>query len=113
MGPSTFPDRPTLTHRERPLSIESYIRTVPDYPKEGILFRDVTGLLEHADGLRLANGFTRRGDRIEGAVSDVVAEVPQLLDAIGQAGAGVASLRIETPGLADVFSALTGRELRE
>ncbi len=66
-----------------------------------------------ADGLRLGNGFTRRGDRIEGAVSDVVAEVPQLLDAIGQAGAGVASLRIETPGLADVFSALTGRELRE
>ncbi len=37
-----------------PLSIESYIRTVPDYPEEGILFRDVTGLLEDAVGLRIA-----------------------------------------------------------
>ena len=36
------------------MSIKSYIRTVPDYPKPGILFRDVTGLLENADGLREA-----------------------------------------------------------
>ena len=35
-------------------SIKSYIRTVPDYPHEGILFRDVTGLLENARGLRMA-----------------------------------------------------------
>ena len=36
------------------MSIKSYIRTVPDYPKPGILFRDVTGLLENAAGLREA-----------------------------------------------------------
>ena len=35
-------------------AIESFIRTVPDYPKPGILFRDVTGLLEDARGLRMA-----------------------------------------------------------
>lgn len=35
-------------------TIESFIRTVPDYPKPGILFRDVTGLLEDARGLRMA-----------------------------------------------------------
>jgi adenine phosphoribosyltransferase len=35
-------------------SVASYIRTVPDYPKPGILFRDVTGLLEDARGLRMA-----------------------------------------------------------
>ena len=35
-------------------SIESFIRTIPDYPKPGILFRDVTGLLEDARGLRMA-----------------------------------------------------------
>jgi adenine phosphoribosyltransferase len=35
-------------------SIESFIRTVPDYPKPGILFRDITGLLEDADGLAMA-----------------------------------------------------------
>jgi len=35
-------------------SIASFIRTIPDYPKPGILFRDVTGLLEDARGLRMA-----------------------------------------------------------
>ena len=35
-------------------SIKSYIRTVQDYPHEGILFRDITGLLEDARGLRTA-----------------------------------------------------------
>jgi len=35
-------------------TIASFIRTVPDYPKPGILFRDVTGLLESARGLRMA-----------------------------------------------------------
>ncbi|NNF13254.1 MAG: adenine phosphoribosyltransferase [Gemmatimonadetes bacterium] len=34
--------------------IASFIRTVPDYPKPGILFRDVTGLLEDPLGLRMA-----------------------------------------------------------
>jgi len=36
------------------VAIEQYIRTIPDYPHEGILFRDVTGLLESARGLREA-----------------------------------------------------------
>lgn len=35
-------------------TISSFIRTVPDYPKPGILFRDVTGLLEDPRGLRMA-----------------------------------------------------------
>jgi adenine phosphoribosyltransferase len=35
-------------------TIASFIRTIPDYPKPGILFRDVTGLLEDARGLRMA-----------------------------------------------------------
>jgi adenine phosphoribosyltransferase len=35
-------------------TIESFIRTVPDWPKPGIMFRDVTGLLEDARGLRMA-----------------------------------------------------------
>ena len=33
--------------------IEDYIISVPDFPKPGILFRDVTGILGDADGLRL------------------------------------------------------------
>lgn len=31
--------------------IESYIRDVPDFPKEGILFKDITPLLQSPDGL--------------------------------------------------------------
>lgn len=34
--------------------IEEYIRTIPDFPKKGILFRDITSALQDKDGLRLA-----------------------------------------------------------
>jgi adenine phosphoribosyltransferase len=36
------------------MSIQSYIRTVPDYPKPGIQFRDITTLLKDPAGFRLA-----------------------------------------------------------
>ena len=32
--------------------IEKYIRDVPDFPKEGILFKDITPLLEDAEGFK-------------------------------------------------------------
>jgi adenine phosphoribosyltransferase len=35
-------------------SVADYITTIPDYPKEGILFRDITTLLNDADGFALA-----------------------------------------------------------
>jgi adenine phosphoribosyltransferase len=35
-------------------TIESFIRTVPDWPKPGVMFRDVTVLLEVPRGLRMA-----------------------------------------------------------
>ncbi len=34
------------------MSIKSKIRTIPDFPKKGILFRDITTLLKDAAGLR-------------------------------------------------------------
>lgn len=34
--------------------IREKIRTIPDYPKKGILFRDITTLLKDAEGLELA-----------------------------------------------------------
>ena len=34
--------------------LEEYIIDVPDFPKEGIIFRDITGVLQDPDGLRLA-----------------------------------------------------------
>ena len=35
-------------------SIEEYVRSIPDFPEEGIIFRDVTSILEDADGLHLS-----------------------------------------------------------
>ncbi len=35
-------------------TVEDYIRTIPDFPHEGILFRDVTTLFQDARGFRLA-----------------------------------------------------------
>jgi len=36
------------------MKIEDYIRTIPDYPKEGIMFRDVTTLFQDPRGFRMA-----------------------------------------------------------
>lgn len=35
------------------MKIEDYIISVPDFPKPGILFRDITGILGNADALKL------------------------------------------------------------
>ena len=34
--------------------IEEYVRSIPDFPEEGIIFRDVTSVLQDGDGLHLA-----------------------------------------------------------
>ena len=34
--------------------VEDYVRTIPDFPEKGIMFRDVTSVLQDADGLKLA-----------------------------------------------------------
>ncbi len=34
--------------------LEEYVRSIPDFPEEGIIFRDVTSVLQDAEGLRLA-----------------------------------------------------------
>ena len=37
-----------------PHELEKYVKSIPDFPKEGILFRDVTGILDSAEAFRLA-----------------------------------------------------------
>ena len=34
--------------------LKDYVTTIPDYPKKGIMFRDITSILDDADGLHLA-----------------------------------------------------------
>ena len=34
--------------------LEDYVRTVPDFPEKGIMFRDITTILQDPDGLEMA-----------------------------------------------------------
>ena len=50
--------------------LEEYVFSIPDFPKAGILFRDVTGVLASGEGFRLAvDAFCRR---LEGVDFDLV-----------------------------------------
>lgn len=34
--------------------LEEYVRTIPNFPEEGVMFRDVTSVLQDKDGLRMS-----------------------------------------------------------
>ena len=34
--------------------LKDYVLTIPDFPEPGVMFRDITSVLQDADGLRLA-----------------------------------------------------------
>ena len=34
--------------------LEEYVRSIPDFPEEGIVFRDITSVLQERDGLKMA-----------------------------------------------------------
>ena len=34
--------------------LEDYVRTIPDFPEKGVMFRDITSVLQDADGFHLA-----------------------------------------------------------
>ena len=46
--------------------IEDYIIAVPDFPKPGVLFRDITGILSDPDGLKLTlNAFYKTLENVD------------------------------------------------
>lgn len=51
--------------------VEDYIRSIPDFPEPGIIFRDVTSVLQDADGLKLA--IDEMAKLLEGVECDVIA----------------------------------------
>lgn len=50
--------------------LASYVVSIPDYPKPGILFRDITGILDSAEGLHLA--IDQLAARLEGVAFDAI-----------------------------------------
>ena len=50
--------------------IEEYVRSIPDFPEPGIIFRDITSVLNDADGLQLA--IDSMDDLLKGTDFDVV-----------------------------------------
>ena len=44
--------------------IEEYVRTIPDFPEPGIMFRDVTSVLQDPDGLKLLTEMNGQGIRL-------------------------------------------------
>ena len=51
--------------------VEDYIRSIPDFPEEGIIFRDITSVIESAEGLKLA--IDELAKLLEGVECDVIA----------------------------------------
>ena len=51
--------------------LEEYIRSIPDFPEKGIIFRDVTSILMDADGLKLS--IDELAKCLEGLDFDVIA----------------------------------------
>ena len=52
-------------------TIKDYIITIPDFPEPGIMFRDITSVLQDADGFHLA--IEEMKTRLEGLDFDVIA----------------------------------------
>lgn len=51
--------------------LEEYVRSIPDFPEKGIIFRDVTSVLQDAQGLQLAVDTMQ--DKVKDLEYDVVA----------------------------------------
>ena len=56
--------------------LKDYVRTIPDFPQEGIMFRDITTVAQDADGLHMA--IDTMQDLVKDVDFDVVVRVERL-----------------------------------
>ena len=66
-GPSPRAIAPNM-QRNPSLDLTKFVRDIPDFPKPGILFKDITPLLGHTDAFRetiarMADPISRHEDR--------------------------------------------------
>lgn len=79
--------------------IRAMIRTIPNFPKQGVMFRDITTLIKHPDGLRLVT--TMLAERYRGQGINAVAGIESRGFVIGSALAhelGVGFVLLRKPG---------------
>lgn len=50
--------------------LEEYVKSIPDFPEKGIIFRDVTSVFQDADGLHMA--IDQMQKKLEGVDFDIV-----------------------------------------
>lgn len=50
--------------------LEEYVRNIPDFPEKGIIFRDITTVMQDADGLQMA--IDKMQDKLQGMEFDVI-----------------------------------------
>ena len=50
--------------------LEDYVRSIPDFPEEGIIFRDVTTVLQDKDSLKMA--IDQMQENLDGVDFDIV-----------------------------------------
>ena len=47
-------------------ALKDYVRTIPDFPEPGVMFRDITTILQDPDGLKLAiDGLRKELENVE------------------------------------------------
>ena len=51
--------------------VEDYVRTIPDFPQPGIMFRDITSILQDPDGLAMA--IDEMQEKLKGVEYDSIA----------------------------------------
>ena len=56
--------------------LKEYIRSIPDFPEKGIIFRDVTSVLQDADALKLS--IDELAKRLEGVDFDRRSRIQRL-----------------------------------
>lgn len=82
-----------------PDDLKPLIRTIPDFPKPGILFRDVTTLMGHGEGFAAAVALL--ADKVEAAGAQAVAGIEArgfIFGAAIAARLGVSFIPVRKPG---------------
>ena len=82
-----------------PEAIKALVRTIPDFPKAGIQFRDITTLIGHGDGFRASVDWLAERVRADGAQAIAGMEARGFIFGAASAAAlGLPFIPIRKPG---------------